>query len=144
MEDINLSRRTPKDTKHDDSTRIEIDREFFVRVSTPRYLAILIGFAMFGFLCFHPFPEVHLKTMGGPGERLQYLRDNYHTQLKIGFFVSVLLHLGEALYGIKIATKLNLTQETINKWTVQTFLLGYASLYELIKYSEKVDSAKRK
>ena len=84
--------------------------------------------------------------IGGLCQRLQYLRENYMIHMKIGMFIAILLHIFEALYAIKLATQLDLTQETIQKWAVQTGMMGYTSLQDLIKYHDEkvVQKQKRK
>lgn len=143
MEELNTGRR-PKKEKKEESPEDAIDPEFFVRVSFHKFLAISLGLALYAFLCFHPSPESYLDRMGGPGQRLQYLRENYMIHMRIGMFIAILLHIIEALYAIKLATQLGLTQETIQKWAIQTGMMGYSSLQDLIKYHDEKVVQKQK
>lgn len=118
------------------------DKTYFHSVGIFKYIAVVIGMAMLCFLAFHPAPESFLSKLGGPGQRLLYLRTNYRTQLKFGFFVAVCLHIGEAWYAAKLATDMNLTEETVKKWVIQTAILGYVSLQQLIKYKEEISKTK--
>lgn len=132
MEELNMGRRPqkPKEKTPEEA----INREYFVRVSFYRFLAVFLGLSLYAFLCFHPSPESYLSRMGGAGQRLQYLRENYMMHMRIGMFLAILLHIGEALYAVKLGTQLGLTQETIQRWVIQTGFMGYAGLQDLIKY----------
>ena len=110
--------------------------DYFIRVSIFHYVCVALGFLVFGFVCFYN-DETAFEHLGGPGRRLLYLKQNYLTELRIGFVIAVLLHIIEAVYAIKLATVLQLNQETLKKWTLQTFLVGYSSLRHLIEYSRK-------
>lgn len=143
MEEYNSGRRIPKVATVEKNNDV-VDKTYFYRVSILKYLAIVTGMGMLCFLTFHPSPETFLGKLGGPGFRLLYLRENYLTQLKIGFLVAVLLHIGEAWYAMNVASALNLTEVTVKKWTAQTAIVGYVSLQHLIKYKEEMTKAKRK
>lgn len=141
MEELNTGRR-PRKAKEKNLENV-IDKEYFVRVSAYRFLAIFLGLSLYAFLCFHPSPELYLSKIGGPGERLQYLRDKYMLQMRIGMFLAILLHIGEALYAVKLGTELGLSQETIQKWAIQTGIMGYSGFQDLSKYhGEKLSKIK--
>ena len=141
MEELNTGRRPQK--AKEKIPEIVIDREYFVRVSKYKFLAVFLGLSLYAFLCFHPSPESYLNKMGGPGQRFQYLRENYMVQMRIGMFFAILLHIGESLYAVKLGTQLGLSQEAIQKWAIQTGIMGYSGLQDLIKYhGEKYSKVK--
>jgi len=137
-ESLNTARWRGHSQKKDDEQKpLEIDPEYFVWVSTWHYICILVGMISYYMICFQTssFP---FKTLGGPGRRLQYLSDNYMTQLRIGFVAACLIHIGECVYTVMLCSTLQLSSSATSKWTTQTFLLGYTSLRHLVEYSKKV------
>ena len=143
MEELNTGRR-PKKVKEAINPDNVIDKEYFVRASTYRFLAVFMGLTLYALLCFHPAPESYLSKIGGPGERLQYLRDKYMLQMRIGMFLAILLHIGEAVYAVKLGTELGLSPETIQKWAIQTGIMGYSGFQDLSRYhGEKLTKIKK-
>ena len=121
----------------------KVGSSYFFRVSFFHYLCVILGFMLFGFVCFNTDAKL-LKRFGGPGERLLYLRENFLTQLRIGFFFAIFLHVIEALYVIKVCGDLKMSQDAVQKWVVQTFICGYSSLRHLLEFRDIQNSKKVK
>ncbi|NXX50874.1 TM254 protein, partial [Tricholaema leucomelas] len=73
--------------------------------------------------------------LGVFGTFLNYLVENHHKWVCYGFWVSWLIHIVEALYGIKLCQSKGITDPAVQfQWFVQTLLFGYASFGLLVSY----------
>jgi len=138
MSEYNTSRRKvpPKEEeqeKVEEKPETPKDETYFIRVSVFHYFCVISGFLMFWFVCF--MEDVSLfKKLGGPGHRILYLRDNYLIQMRISFYVAILLHVFEAFYAHQLCKGMQLLNDVTMKWVIQTFIVGYSSLRHLINY----------
>ena len=148
MPDYNTSRwkRPTKETEEPSSAE-PVDAtpaEYFMKVSIFHYFCVIVGFIMFWYVCFWEDTS-RFKHFGGPGHRLLYLRENYLNEMRIFFFVAILLHVVEAVYAHMICREMNLAEDVRRKWIFQTSVVGYSSLRHLIKYrKEKEDEMMEK
>uniref|UniRef100_A0A8D2N4R2 Transmembrane protein 254 n=1 Tax=Zonotrichia albicollis TaxID=44394 RepID=A0A8D2N4R2_ZONAL len=69
------------------------------------------------------------------GTFLNYLVEHHHKWVCYGFWISWLIHIVEALYGIKLCQAKGITDPAVQfQWFVQTLLFGYASFGLLVSY----------
>ncbi|KFP18558.1 Transmembrane protein 254, partial [Egretta garzetta] len=69
------------------------------------------------------------------GRFLNYLVENHHKWVCYGFWVSWLIHVVEAFYGVKLCQSKGITDPSIQfQWFIQTLLFGYASFGLLVSY----------
>ncbi|NWR31113.1 TM254 protein, partial [Furnarius figulus] len=69
------------------------------------------------------------------GTFLNYLVEHHHKWVCYMFWVSWLIHIVEALYGIKLCQSKGITDPSVQfQWFVQTLLFGYASFGLLVAY----------
>ncbi|NXB53301.1 TM254 protein, partial [Leucopsar rothschildi] len=69
------------------------------------------------------------------GTFLNYLVEHHHKWVCYMFWISWLIHIVEALYGIKICQAKGITDPGVQfQWFVQTLLFGYASFGLLVSY----------
>ncbi|KAH0624320.1 hypothetical protein JD844_031682 [Phrynosoma platyrhinos] len=74
-------------------------------------------------------------NLGPLGTFTKYLVENHNTALKIGYLISWLIHIGEALYSYKLCKKKGITNRlTQLLWFLQTLAFGGFSLYYLQIY----------
>lgn len=148
MPEYNTSRRKvpPKEEEKEiveEPTETATNEKYFVRVSVFHYFCVISGFAMFWFVCFIDDVSIFEK-LGGPGHRILYLRDNYLLQMRISFYVAILLHVFEAFYAHQICKGMQLMNDVTMKWVFQTFIVGYSSLRHLITYKNQKEEEKKK
>ncbi|XP_057316714.1 uncharacterized protein LOC130657720 [Hydractinia symbiolongicarpus] len=141
MEECNTGNRVKKSV--DVATEVKHSDDFFKTVSIFHYICVIVGFLAFWYVCFTTNDDV-FKRLGGPGQRLTFLRENYLIEMRIGFFFAILLHIVEALYAVKVGSELNLSQVAIQKWVIQTSIVGYSSLRHLTAYQEEKRKKKAK
>lgn len=115
--------------------------EYFMKVSVFHYFCVIVGFAMFWYVCFWEDTS-RFKQFGGPGHRLLFLRENYLTEMRAFFFVAIVLHIVEAIYAHRICREMNFVAEVRRKWIVQTAVVGYSSLRHLIKFRTEKEAEK--
>ncbi|XP_061165589.1 transmembrane protein 254-like [Saccostrea echinata] len=82
-------------------------------------------------------PEGIPWIFGPLGQLGTYLGKNYPTVIKNMFYVTFAMHVGEAVYSVKVCRNKNLSSSATMKWCFQTFLFGFASLLRL-KNARKV------
>ncbi|KAI1236438.1 hypothetical protein IHE44_0001731 [Lamprotornis superbus] len=69
------------------------------------------------------------------GTFLNYLVEHHHKWVCYMFWISWLIHIVEALYGIKLCQAKGITDPGVQfQWFVQTLLFGYASFGLLVSY----------
>uniref|UniRef100_A0A8D2N4Q1 Transmembrane protein 254 n=1 Tax=Zonotrichia albicollis TaxID=44394 RepID=A0A8D2N4Q1_ZONAL len=72
------------------------------------------------------------------GTFLNYLVEHHHKWVCYGFWISWLIHIVEALYGIKLCQAKGITDPAVQfQWFVQTLLFGYASFGLLVSYKKR-------
>uniref|UniRef100_A0A8D0HCT4 Transmembrane protein 254 n=1 Tax=Sphenodon punctatus TaxID=8508 RepID=A0A8D0HCT4_SPHPU len=81
-------------------------------------------------------PErVPYDRLGQFGRFTKYLVDHHYKLLKNGFWLAWGLHVAEALYSVKLCKTKGITDSsTQQRWFIQTFLFGIASLSHLLAY----------
>ena len=121
----------------------DFDPDYFYRASVYYYLTVLIGFSLFGILCFNLNDNFFLH-LGSVGKRLLYLNQMHGTNMKIVFIFAIILHICEAVYAFVIAQEISLSSSSTKKWIFQTLILGYSSLRYLIEYRNKLEKKKQK
>ncbi|XP_065055731.1 transmembrane protein 254-like [Rhopilema esculentum] len=106
------------------------------------YVLVTVALVSFEILCFQTslFP---FERLGGAGKRLKYLTDHHLDTIRAGFLFAVALHIFEAIYANFKCRSINMSQSAKMKWTIQTFIIGYASLRLLNSYCEKKTSRKK-
>uniref|UniRef100_A0A8D0HC33 Transmembrane protein 254 n=1 Tax=Sphenodon punctatus TaxID=8508 RepID=A0A8D0HC33_SPHPU len=73
--------------------------------------------------------------LGQFGRFTKYLVDHHYKLLKNGFWLAWGLHVAEALYSVKLCKTKGITDSsTQQRWFIQTFLFGIASLSHLLAY----------
>ncbi|NXK56724.1 TM254 protein, partial [Chauna torquata] len=73
--------------------------------------------------------------LGPFGRFLLYLVEHHHSCVCYWFYVSWLIHIVEAFYGIKLCQSKGITDPAIQfHWFIQTLLFGYASFGLLVSY----------
>ena len=146
MPDYNTSRwkRPAKESEEPEPEPVdESPNEYFMKVSVFHYFCVIVGFIMFWYVCFWEDTS-KFQQFGGPGHRLLYLRENYLTEMRIFFFVAIVLHIAEAAYAHRICREMNFVEEVRRKWIFQTAVVGYSSLRHLIKYRKDKEEEKLK
>ncbi|NXA42452.1 TM254 protein, partial [Eudromia elegans] len=77
--------------------------------------------------------------LGVFGSFLNYLVENYHKWVCYGFWVSWLIHIVEAFYGVKLCQTKGITDPAVQfQWFIQTLLFGYASFGLLVSYKPPI------
>ncbi|NXI30021.1 TM254 protein, partial [Sterrhoptilus dennistouni] len=69
------------------------------------------------------------------GTFLNYLVEHHHKWVYLGFWVSWLIHIVEALCCVKLCQAKGITDPAVQfQWFVQTLFFGYASFGLLVSY----------
>ncbi|NWX85600.1 TM254 protein, partial [Nothoprocta ornata] len=77
--------------------------------------------------------------LGVFGSFLNFLVKNYHKWVCYGFWVSWLIHIVEAFYGVKLCQTKGITDPAVQfQWFIQTLLFGYASFGLLVSYKPPI------
>jgi hypothetical protein len=61
----------------------------------------------------------------------------YYVIIFFRFWITFLIHIGETIYVIVLAIRLNLDLLSTIKWSIQTFLIGILSLRLILNYSKQ-------
>ncbi|XP_068544573.1 transmembrane protein 254 [Anas acuta] len=97
-------------------------------------IAIAFGMIVLGWVTLGP-STIPYSYLGPFGTFLRYIAEHYHTWVCYAFYVSWLIHLVEALYGIQLCQSKGITDPAVQfHWFVQTLLFGYASFGLLVSY----------
>ena len=143
MPDYNTRRREQKKKVEEIVVEEPITQDdYFLRVSVFHYFCVIVGFVMFWFVCFWEDVSI-FKKLAGPGQRLLYLRENYMFEMRLFFYVAILLHLIEAFYAFKICKEMYFAKEVRFKWVAQTAIVGYSSLRHLISHRGKKEEERK-
>jgi type IV secretory pathway TrbL component len=84
------------------------------------------AFIIWFLLSYYPH-VIPLSYLGVLGNFLSYLVSNHCRVLIIGFWVTILAHVYEAIVAYRICQKLKIDQQSTFLWTIQTFILGFYS-----------------
>jgi hypothetical protein len=109
---------------------------FFQAVNPLWYLACDGGLLQLGILTFCKNLTPY-EYFGFFGQFMKYLAFNQHLLLVIVFWISMFLHVFEAMLARRLCKKLKIDPESSRKWFIQTLLLGYVSLGKLRRYAAK-------
>ncbi|XP_067996039.1 transmembrane protein 254 [Melanerpes formicivorus] len=97
-------------------------------------IAITFGMILLGWVTLWP-STIPYSYLGIFGTFLNYLVENHHKWVCYGFWVSWLIHVVEAFYGVKLCQSKGITDPAIQfQWFIQTLLFGYASFGLLVCY----------
>ncbi|RLW04072.1 hypothetical protein DV515_00006098 [Chloebia gouldiae] len=97
-------------------------------------VAIICGMILLGWVTLWP-STIPYSYLGLFGTFLNYLVEHHHKWVCYGFWISWLIHIVEALYGIKLCQAKGITDPAVQfQWFVQTLLFGYASFGLLVSY----------
>ncbi|XP_030807069.1 transmembrane protein 254 [Camarhynchus parvulus] len=97
-------------------------------------VAIIFGMILLGWVTLWP-STIPYSYLGFFGTFLNYLVEHHHKWVCYGFWISWLIHIVEALYGIKLCQAKGITDPAVQfQWFVQTLLFGYASFGLLVSY----------
>uniref|UniRef100_A0A8B9MGV4 Transmembrane protein 254 n=1 Tax=Accipiter nisus TaxID=211598 RepID=A0A8B9MGV4_9AVES len=97
-------------------------------------IAITFGMILLGWVTLWP-STIPYSYLGIFGTFLNYLVENHHKWVCYGFWVSWLIHVVEAFYGVKLCQSKGITDPAIQfQWFIQTLLFGYASFGLLVSY----------
>ncbi|XP_032047492.1 transmembrane protein 254 [Aythya fuligula] len=97
-------------------------------------IAIACGMILLGWVTLGP-STIPYSYLGPFGTFLRHIAEHYHTWVCYAFYVSWLIHLVEALYGVKLCQSKGITDPAVQfHWFVQTLLFGYASFGLLVSY----------
>ena len=77
------------------------------------------------------------EYLGVFGQFTKYLAYNHHSLLVTIFWISMFLHVFEAILARRLCKKLNIDSKNSQKWFIQTLLLGYVSLGKLRRHAAK-------
>ncbi|XP_064649787.1 transmembrane protein 254-like [Lineus longissimus] len=112
------------------------DAQYF-RVAHPIWqVLILVGLTIVTLCPFRP-DLIPYQYMGPFGWFVNWLNTTYPNVVFAIFVVAFILHVGEALFAIKLCQDKMIESPAKWKWTVQTFFFGIASLGILLKYKPK-------
>ncbi|KAM4669696.1 transmembrane protein 254 [Amazona ochrocephala] len=97
-------------------------------------IAIAFGMVVLGWVSLFP-STIPYSYLGVFGTFLNYLVENHHKWVCYGFWVSWLIHVVEAFYGVKMCQSKGITDPAVQfHWFLQTLLFGYASFGLLVSY----------
>ncbi|XP_003227588.1 transmembrane protein 254 [Anolis carolinensis] len=97
-------------------------------------LLIAAGMGYYSWAFFAP-ASIPYDSLGPLGTFTKFLVEKHNAPFKMGYFISWAIHLGEALYALKLCTNKGVTDSiTRLLWFVQTFAFGMFSLYHLLTY----------
>ncbi|XP_060130986.1 transmembrane protein 254 [Zootoca vivipara] len=114
--------------------------DYFRRTKPFWMVAILAGMIYYGWTVLSP-STIPYGYLGPLGTFTKYLVENHKTLLNTGYFVAWLVHIGEALYALKLCKLKGITDpSTQHRWLLQTFLFGMGSLYYLLAYNPRKKS----
>ncbi|XP_053244154.1 transmembrane protein 254-like [Podarcis raffonei] len=114
--------------------------DYFRRSNLFVMVAILAGLSYCGLAVFSP-STIPYDLLGPLGTVTKYLVENHKTLLNIGYLVTWLGHVGEALVALKLCKMKGITDPSTQRlWLVQTFFFGMGSLYLLLTYNPRKKS----
>ncbi|XP_053165710.1 transmembrane protein 254 [Hemicordylus capensis] len=108
---------------------------YFRRSSSFWMVLIAAGMGLYTWAVISPssFPY---DLLGPVGTATKYVVENHNAYFRGGYWLAWLIHLGEALYALKLCKAKGITDSsTVLQWFVQTFLFGIASLSLLLTYN---------
>ncbi|CAI5774357.1 transmembrane 254-like [Podarcis lilfordi] len=82
--------------------------DYFRRSNLLVMVAIFVGLSYHGWAVFSP-STIPYDLLGPLGTVTKYLVENHKTLLNIGYLITWLIHIGEALYALKLCTSLEKT-----------------------------------
>nr|XP_060625041.1 transmembrane protein 254-like [Anolis sagrei ordinatus] len=104
---------------------------YFRSPRTSVMLLIAAGMGYYSWAVFAP-ASIPYDSLGPLGTFTKFLVENHNTPFKIGYVISWAIHLGEALYALKLCKNKGVTDsKTQLLWFVQTLAFGGFSLYYL-------------
>ncbi|XP_025936203.1 transmembrane protein 254 [Apteryx mantelli] len=107
---------------------------YFQRSRVLWMIGITLGMIFLGWVTLSP-STIPYSYLGIFGSFLNYLVKNYHKWVCYGFWVSWLIHIVEAFYGVKLCQSKGITDPAVQfHWFIQTLLFGYASFGLLVSY----------
>ena len=71
---------------------------------------------------------IPFQWLGPFGELSHYCISNYRSLLFLAFWSTILVHGYQARVAHRLCQRLNLDAQSTRLWTLQTLILGYASL----------------
>jgi hypothetical protein len=107
---------------------------FFQAVNPLWYLACDGGLLQLAILTFWKDTTPY-EYLGFFGRFMKYLAFNQHPLLVTVFWISIFLHVFEAILARRLCQKLKIDPKNSQKWFIQTLLLGYVSLGKLRRYA---------
>ncbi len=94
------------------------------QLANPFWWTIVPGGFLIVFLLSY-YPNIlPLNKLGAIGNVLSNLAKNYRKGLTIGFWITVLIHVFEALIARRICQKAKIDQQSTLFWIIQTFIIG--------------------
>ena len=110
----------------------------FYRCSTLLYLIYILILGPLFLIAFHPKPSTYLKNFGKVGNLLLKGNQNYLLLFQLVAYGTLIGHVLETLYVVKLSLGLGLPIVAILKWTLQTFILGFPSVIKFKELKTKV------
>ncbi|KAK5966029.1 hypothetical protein GCK32_015423 [Trichostrongylus colubriformis] len=99
------------------------------------YLIILPALAI-NFLAFYS-PSTLRQYVPVVGPMAAYVGTNYHLITVYTNILALVGHVGEGLFALYLCIKLKFSPSCTAKWFLQTFVLGFPSLYVLTNFAAK-------
>ncbi|KAG9344383.1 hypothetical protein JZ751_011052 [Albula glossodonta] len=95
-----------------------------------------VSLSMGYYTCTVFWPEqLPYDKLGPLGSLSRYLVEHHHPLMYTGWWLAWLVHVGEALYSLKVCSDKGVDSLTARSlWFLQTFLFGITSLSLLLKY----------
>ncbi|XP_033004625.1 transmembrane protein 254 [Lacerta agilis] len=114
--------------------------DYFQRSKPFWMVAILAGMSYYGWAVLSP-STIPYDYLGPLGTFTKYLVENHKPVFNMGYLTAWLIHIGEALYALKLCKMKGITDPSIQfRWFVQTFFFGIASLSYLLAYNPQKKS----
>lgn len=103
----------------------------------PYWIINIIGMLFITAIIWNPnqFP---FDKLGYLGLLAKYLYKGYTKAFIAGVYVAWGLHLGEAIYALKLTTSIDTSLQCKVFWFIQTFLFGYPSLGMLRQHIKSI------
>ncbi|XP_044276043.1 transmembrane protein 254 [Varanus komodoensis] len=107
---------------------------YFRRADLLWMAVIGVGLLYYSWVVFAP-STVPYGLLGPFGSATKYLLKHHKIWLQVGYVVTWLIHIGEALYSLKLCKAKGITDKATQlRWFVQTFFFGMASFHLLLFY----------